>query len=67
MEGPVKLAVDPRGIRDEYLRQVGMFISAWQKGCLESNIDYILVNIADPLEDVLHRYLAARSKSGRRR
>lgn len=61
MEGPVKLAVDPKGIRDEYLKQVQMFIDGWRRGCIESRIDYAQVNIADPLEDVLHRYLASRS------
>ena len=65
MEGPVKLAVDPKGIRDEYLRQVSIFIDGWRRGCLENRIDYVLVNTADPPEEVLHRYLAGRSKAGR--
>jgi len=62
MEGPVKLAVDPKGIREEYLKQVGLFMDGWRRGCLESRIDYTPVNIAEPLEDVLHRYLASRSE-----
>ena len=67
MEGPDKLAVDPKGIRDEYLNQVNLFIEAWRKACLENRIDYVLVNIADPLENILHRYLASRSKAGKGR
>jgi len=60
MEGPVELSADPRGIRDEYLKQVGMFIDFWKRGALESGIDYVKVDISDPPEEVLHRHLAHR-------
>lgn len=63
MEGPLKIAVDPRGIRKEYLRQVQLFIENWKNVCLEKSVDYVQVNIAESPADVLHRYLASRMKS----
>ncbi len=62
MEGPATLAVDPKGIREEYLRQIGIFLEGWRKGCLESRIDYTMVDVANPVEEVLHRYLASRDR-----
>lgn len=63
MEGPLQIAVDPRGIRDEYLRQVKLFIENWKDVCLENSVDYVQVNIAESPADVLHRYLASRMRS----
>ncbi len=62
MEGPINLAVDPRGIRDEYLRQIGMFLDVWKRGLAEVGVDYNLVDISEPPQDVLHRYLADRGR-----
>lgn len=63
MEGPLTIAVDPKGIKDEYLRQVRLFIENWKNVCLENSVEYVLVNIADPPADVLHRYLASRMRN----
>lgn len=66
MEGPIELTIDPRGIRDEYLRQINLFIDMWKRGALESGINYTLVDISDAPEDVLHRYLAEREARKRK-
>jgi len=66
MEGPVNLTVDPRGIRDEYLRQIGMFLDSWKRSMAEVGADYMLVDISESPEDVLHRYLADRGRRKRK-
>jgi len=66
MEGPLAISADPRGIREEYLRQINMFIDSWKRGATESGVGYILVDMSDPPEDVLHRYLADRGRRKRK-
>jgi uncharacterized protein (DUF58 family) len=66
MEGPLAISADPRGIREEYLRQISMFMDAWKRGAIESGVDYILVDISEPSEDILHRYLADRGRRKRK-
>jgi len=60
MEGPVSLSVDPKGIRDEYLKHVKLFLDGWRRGAREAGVDYSLVDISVPPEETLHRFLAHR-------
>lgn len=56
--------VDPRGIREEYLRQFRQFQSDLERDCREIQVDFVPVLTTDDPADSLSRYLAGR---GRRR
>lgn len=62
----VKIKMDGRWIRDEYLENLKNHIHQIRKGCLTSSIDYQLVDIRTPFDIVLSRYLTARRKHGAR-
>jgi hypothetical protein len=54
--------VDPRGIRDEYLRQFSLFCTELERGCRETQVDLVrAVTSKDPGE-TLSGYLAGRMR-----
>ena len=57
-----EVLVDPRGIRDEYLKQFNQFCSELERGCQEIQVDLVrMVTTEDPA-DALSRYLAGRTR-----
>ncbi|MEZ5989155.1 MAG: DUF58 domain-containing protein [Planctomycetota bacterium] len=69
MEQMPELLVDPKSLRDAYLREVKEFKDKVRKGCQAQKIDYIDVVTDQSLEVVLTGYLAKRAhmlKGGRR-
>ncbi len=56
------LLVDPRGVREEYLRNFRGFCDELERGCREIHADLIRVTTSEPPGDALGRYLANRMR-----
>jgi len=54
------LLVDPRGIREEYLRQFELFCSALERRCGEIQVDLIRAVTSEDPADAVTRYLSRR-------
>jgi uncharacterized protein (DUF58 family) len=61
METGEKLLVDPRFVREEYLKLLDEFCAKYRRECSESGADYCRINTGTPYEEALGRYLALRS------
>jgi hypothetical protein len=57
-----ELLVDPRGIRDEYLRQVENFCTGLERGCREIDADLVRVTTTQQPGEALAAYLAGRMR-----
>lgn len=55
-----ELLVDPRGLREEYLRQFGHFAEALDRGCREMQVDIVRSLTSEAPEDTLSHYLSSR-------
>jgi len=62
MEDSRRVVSDPSRIRESYRDEVQDFIRTYRRECLSHQIDYNLVSTAQPLDQVLAEYLAAREK-----
>jgi uncharacterized protein (DUF58 family) len=62
LEGEPELMVDPRGVREEYLRQFRAFVSALERGCRETSIDWVQMPTDQPVDRSLSHYLAGRMR-----
>ena len=51
---------DAQSIRDEYLRQIGEFIEAYETECRDAQIDYVQVDTSVPFDKALTSYLLKR-------
>ena len=58
------LAVNPRGLADEYRKVFGEFLLQYQNACAGLNIDYRLVKTDQNLEDFVRAYLQERKRIG---
>jgi uncharacterized protein (DUF58 family) len=61
-----EVLVDPRGIREEYLRQFGAFRERLERGCREIGADLVPVLTSEEPAAALSRYLAGRAGTARR-
>jgi uncharacterized protein (DUF58 family) len=57
-----ELLVDPRGIRNEYLRQFNAFCEGLDRGCREIQVDLVRAVTTEDPADALSHYLAGRSR-----
>ncbi len=55
------LVTQPDRLRDRYLEELKHFITTIRSACTKAQVDYVLVNTADPIEQVLSGYLLQRS------
>ncbi len=55
------LITQPDRLRDRYLEELTSFITKIRNACTKTQVDYVLVNTADPIEHVLSGYLLQRS------
>jgi uncharacterized protein (DUF58 family) len=62
METGETLQIDPRYVRDDYLRQVREFIDLYRRKCAECQIDYVMTDTSVPYDFMLSRYLAKRNR-----
>lgn len=66
LEGTGLLKTDPSGIRRSYLEEIKRFCREARELCERANAHYMLVNTAQPLEEVLRGYLVFRRQIGKR-
>jgi uncharacterized protein (DUF58 family) len=66
MEQMPELLVDPKSLRDAYLREVNSFQDRIRKGCLSQRIDYVRILTSQPLDVVLSSFLAVRASRHKR-
>ena len=55
------LITQPDRLRDRYIEELNSFITKIRSACTKTQVDYVLVNTADPIEHVLSGYLLQRS------
>lgn len=55
-----EILVDPRGIREEYLRQFNAFCAELERGCREIQVDLVRMPTSREPAEALTQYLAAR-------
>ncbi len=61
LEGEGELITQPARVRANYLKELESFITQIKTACTQAQVDYVLVNTADPIEHVLSSYLLQRS------
>ena len=62
LESSHSLVAEPSVVRDEYLRQLGLFLAGFKAGCHEFAADYRQVVTDRPYEQVLANFLLERSR-----
>lgn len=62
LETGEKLAVNPRGLADEYRKVFGEFLEKYRKACAGMNIDYRLARTDQSLESFARAYLQERRR-----
>ncbi len=60
LETDERLQVDPRRIREAYIREIGAFINRYRKECSDRNIEYSVTRTDTPYDKMLLKYLARR-------
>lgn len=60
------VVTQPDRLRDNYLKELEKLISSIRDACTKAQVDYVLVNTADPIEHVLSGYLLQRSLVNRK-
>ena len=60
LEGEGELITQPARVRNNYLAELEKFVTRIKTACSRAEIDYVLVNTADPVEQVLSGYLLQR-------
>ncbi len=65
LEGEGDLVTQPKRVRHNYLQELQAFIEKYKVACRKAGADYVLVNTADPIEQVLTGYLLQRSFAAR--
>ena len=67
LEEPERLLVDPRGLRDDYLRAMEEWRAEVRRVCSARAVDYHLIDTSAPLDVALSAWLGARmARLGRR-
>ena len=62
LESAEAVTADPRGIRDEYLRELARIQERYEQELRGIGIDYVPLDTSQPLDFALMAYLAARSR-----
>lgn len=62
LEAEPELLVDPRGIREEYLRNFNTFCAELERRCREIQVDVVRMVTTENPADALSRYLAGRMR-----
>jgi len=66
LEDDGEIVTQPDRLRDNYLKELEVFISGIRDACTKAEVDYVLVNTAEPIEHVLSSYLLQRSLVNRK-
>ncbi len=62
VEGPDKIEVDARGIRDDYLSGLKEFQETWKTECGAANVDYVAMDTSVGFDKALLEYLIQRQR-----
>lgn len=62
LEGWRDVVVEPRSLREAYLREFDGFLRRIKRGCRMHRIDYVMMRTDQPLDLALSSYLASRMK-----
>jgi hypothetical protein len=62
LESSLSLVTEPASVRDEYLRQLRLFLTALKAGCHEFGADYRQVVTDQNYEHVLANFLLERAR-----
>ena len=65
LEGEGEMITQPARVRQNYLKELQAFTDKYKAACHKAGADYVLVNTADPIEQVLTGYLLQRSFAAR--
>ncbi|MFZ9935823.1 MAG: DUF58 domain-containing protein [Luteolibacter sp.] len=60
LEDDGELVTQPDRLRENYLKELDKLISGIRGACAKAEVDYVLVNTAEPIEHVLSGYLLQR-------
>ena len=66
LEDDGDVVTQPDRLRDSYLKELEIFISGIRDACIKAEVDYVLVNTAEPIEHVLSGYLLQRTLVNRK-
>ncbi|MEM7394058.1 MAG: DUF58 domain-containing protein [Verrucomicrobiota bacterium] len=61
LEDDGEMITQPSRVRASYLRELQAFINEVKSACNRNEADYVLVNTADPIEQVISNYLLQRT------
>lgn len=61
LEGEDDVTTQPERIRDDYMKNLGKFLEDIKTGCVNSGVDYSLVDTSQPLDLVLSEFFENRS------
>jgi uncharacterized protein (DUF58 family) len=62
MEDGEQIQIDPKQVRDAYLKEIGGFLETYRRTCSESQIEYVVADTRTPFEKMLVRYLSRRKQ-----
>lgn len=65
LETKQRIKVDTRSQKNEYTMMINSWLGASRDWMLEKQINYQLINMAEPVENVLRNFLTVRKKLGR--
>ena len=61
LEGEEELITQPERIREEYMKNLNVFLGKLRSSCIGSGVDYSLVDTSRPLDGLLSEFLETRS------
>ena len=64
LESNKELVANAAALRDDYRKLMDEFLAGYRRGCLESSIDYSLLDTSTPFDQGLANYLAKRGVKG---
>ena len=62
VETPERLTVDARGMRDDYLEELGAFQQFYRSECSKANLDYVPIDTSVTFDKALLEYLIQRQR-----
>jgi uncharacterized protein (DUF58 family) len=62
VETPERLTVDARGMRDDYLEELGAFQQFYRSECSKANVDYVPIDTSVNFDKALLEYLIQRQR-----
>jgi uncharacterized protein (DUF58 family) len=62
VESPERLIIDARGMRDDYLDELGKFQQFYRSECSKANIDYVPIDTSINFDKALLEYLIQRQR-----